>query len=131
MAQLHSRRQKDANFIDSTPIHTTSAVSASFDLEQVTGGLIEGLLVEIVSPADVATTGKICTYTLHDSADNSSFAAVDPKVSTTITAADSVLGAKTVEFPIPPNTRRYIRIAQTGDTLGASLAQSFTVSLLF
>lgn len=128
--QLHSRRQKDANFITTKALHTTAANSASFDLGQVTGGRIEGLLVEVISPADVATTGKICTYTLEDSADDSTFAAVDPKVSTTITAASSALAAKTVEFPLPPNTRRYIRIAQTGDTLG-SVAGTFTISLLF
>jgi hypothetical protein len=129
--RLHSRRQKDAKFITTKAVHTTEAFAASFDLEQVTGGLIEGILVEVASPADVATTGKICTYTLQDSADNTTFAAVDPAVTTTITAASSALAAKTVEFPLPPNTRRYIRIAQTGDTLGASLAGSFTVSLLF
>jgi len=128
--QLHSRRLKDATFITTKALHTTLANSSSFDLEQVTGGLIEGIQVEIISPADVATTGKICTYTLEDSADNSTFAAVDPKVSTTITAASSALAAKTVEFPLPPNTRRYIRIAQTGDTLG-SVAGTYTVSLLF
>lgn len=128
--KIHSRQLKDANFITTKALHTSEAFSASFDLEQTNGGLIEGLLVEVASPADVATTGKICTYTLQDSADNSTFAVVDPKVSTTITAASSALAAKTVEFPLPPNTRRYIRIAQTGDTLG-SVAGSFTVSLLF
>ena len=128
--QLHSRRQKDATFIDSTPIHTTAATSATFDLGQVNGGLIENILVEVVSSASVATTGKICTYTLQDSADGTTFAAVDPAVTTTITAASSALAAKTVEFPLPPNTRRYIRVAQTGDTLG-SVDGTFTVSLLF
>lgn len=130
MAQLHSRTLKDANYITSKALHTTAANSDSFDLEQTTGGLIEGIQVEIVSPASAATTGKICTYTLEDSADNSTFTAVDPKITTTITAASSALAAKTVAFRLPPNTRRYIRIAQTGDTLG-SVAGSFTVSLLF
>ncbi len=124
--RLHSRRQKDATFITSKAIHTTEAFSDSFDIEEMN----EGLLLEVVSPGSPATTGKICTYTLQDSADNVTFAAVDPKVSTTITAASSALAAKTVEFPLPPNTRRYIRVAQTGDTLG-SVAGSFTVSLLF
>lgn len=128
--RLNSRRQKDANFIATKALHTTEALAASFDLGQVNGGLVEGILVEVVSPADVATTGKICTYTLQDSADNVTFAAVDPNVSTSITAASSALAAKTVEFPLPPNTRRYIRVAQTGDTLG-SVAGTFTVSLLF
>ena len=128
--QLHSQRQKDANFITLKQLHTTSANSASFDLGQQAGGLIERLLVEVISPADTATTGTICTYTLQDSADNVTFANIDPSVSTSITAAASALATKTVEFPIPPVTRRYIRVAQTGNTLGA-VTQSFTVSLLF
>lgn len=128
--QSHSRRQKDANFITTKALHTTLANSNSFDLGQVAGGLVEGLQVEIVSPADVATTAKVCTYTLEDSADNVTFAAVDPNVRTQIVAASSALAAKTVEFPLPPNTRRFIRIAQTGDTLGA-VAGTFTISLLF
>lgn len=130
MARLHSRRQKDAQFITSKALHTTEALADGFDLEQVEGGLIEGILVEVVSPASPATTGKICTYTLQDSADGVTYAAVDPNVRTTITAAGSALASKTVEFPLPPNTRRYIRVAQTGDTLG-SVSGSFTVSLLF
>jgi hypothetical protein len=130
MSRTNSRQLKDATFITSKALHTTAANSDSFDLEQTTGGLIEGIQVEVASPASAATTGKICTYTLQDSADNVTFAAVDPAVTTTITAASSALAAKTVEFPLPPNVRRYIRIAQTGDTLG-SVAGSFTVSLLF
>lgn len=128
--QIYSRRQKDAAFITTKALHTTLANSNSFDLGQVAGGLVENIQVEIISPADVATTGTICTYKLQDSADNSTFADVDPSVSTTITAASSALAAKTVEFPLPPVTRRYIRIQQTGNTLGA-VAASFTVSLLF
>jgi hypothetical protein len=128
--QLHSRRQKDANFITTKALHTTLAVTSSFDLGQVAGGLVEGLQLEVVSPADVATTATICTYTLQDSADNVTFADVDPSVSTSITAASSALAAKTVEFPLPVVTRRYIRVKQSGNTLGA-VAGTFTVSLLF
>jgi len=129
--QLHSRRLKDANFVTTKAMHTTLANSTAFDLEQVTGGLIENLLVEVISPAEAsATDTKIATFTLEDSADNASFAAVDPKITTTVTATGAGLAAKTVEFPLPPNTRRYIRVAQTGNTLG-TLSGSFSVSLLF
>jgi hypothetical protein len=110
-------------------MHTTKADGASIDLGQVLGGLIEGCVCELVSSASDATTGKICTYKLEDSADNSTFAAVDPAVTTTITAADSALAAKTVLFRLPPNVKRYIRIAQTGDTLG-TVTGTFTLAVL-
>lgn len=125
-----NRNQQDLRYSNSTALHTTAANSASLDLEQVTGGDIERIVGEVVSPASAATTGKICTYTLQDSADNSAWAAVDPAVTTTITAASSALAAKTVRFRFPPNVRRYVRIAQTGDTLG-SVAGSFTFKVLF
>jgi hypothetical protein len=130
MAFEFNRNIQDASYSNSTALHTTAANSASFDLEQVTGGDIEAVVGEIVSPASAATTGKICTYTLQDSANNSAWAAIDPATTTTITAADSALAAKTVRFRFPPNTRRYVRVAQTGDTLG-SVSGSFTFKLLF
>ena len=125
-----NRNQQDLKYTVATALHTTAANSASLDLEQVTGGDVERIVGEIISPASAATTSKICTYTLQDSADNSSFAAVDPAVTTTITAASSALAAKTVRFRFPPNTRRYVRIAQTGDTLGA-VTGNFTFKVLF
>lgn len=125
-----NRNQQDFLYSNSTALHTTAANSASFDLEQTVGGDIESIAAEIVSPASAATTGKICTYTLQDSADNSAWAAVDPAITTTITAAGSALAAKTVRFRFPPNTRRYVRVAQTGDTLG-SVTGNFTFKLLF
>lgn len=130
MSRIHSRQLKDAEFIASKALHTTAAASNAFDLEQVNGGIIEGLQLEVASPASPATSGKICTYTLQDSADGITFADVDPNVRTTITATGAGLAAKTVEFPIPASTRRFIRVNQTGDTLG-SVAGSFVVALLF
>jgi hypothetical protein len=130
MAYEFNRNLTDSNYTTTKALHTTEALSSSFDLEQATGGDIEAITVQVISPASAATTGKICTYTLEDSADNSTFAAVDPAVTTTITAAASALAAKTVRFRLPPNVRRYVRIAQTGDTLG-SVSGSYTFQLLF
>jgi hypothetical protein len=130
MAFEFSNNLTDANYITTKALHTTEALSDSFDLETIVGGDIQDIVVEIKSPASVATTGKICTYVLQDSADDSAFANIDPLTSTTITAADSALAAKTIRFRMTPNTRRYIRVKQTGDTLG-SVAGSYTFSLLF
>jgi hypothetical protein len=133
MAQLHSRRLKDANFISSAVLAQAGVNSATFDLEQVAGGLIEELLLEVAVPAvpGISDT-KVLTFQLQDSADGSSWAAVDPSISTTTTGASGTgTPAKTVEFPLPPNTRRYIRVAQTATATAGTFTLSFTVALLF
>lgn len=129
MPYENNRNLQDKVLLKTTALHTTAANSASIDLEQTVGGDIENIVIQVISPASPATTAKICTYTLQDSADNSAWAAVDPSTTTTITAASSALAAKTIRFKLPPITRRYIRIAQTGDTLG-SVSGSFTFQVL-
>jgi hypothetical protein len=133
MAQLHSRRIKDAAYITTATLAQAGVNSTAFDLEQVQGGLIEGIQLEVAVPsvAGIADT-KVLTFVLQDSADGSSFAAVDPGVSTTITAASGAgTAAKTVEFPLPPNTRRYVRVAQTATATAGTFTGAFTASLLF
>lgn len=133
MAQLHSRRIKDANYIASSTLAQAGVNSTAFDLEQVNGGLIENLLLEVAVPAVAGITdAKVLTFVLQDSADGTTFAAVDPGVSTTITAAGGVgTAAKTVDFPLPPNTRRYIRVAQTATATAGTFTGAFITSLLF
>ncbi len=133
MAQLHSRRNKDANFIATAVLAQAGVNSTGFDLEQVQGGLIEGIQLEVAVPAVAGISDtKVLTFTLQDSADNSNWAAVDPSVTTTVTGAGGTgTPAKTVEFPLPPNTRRYIRIAQTATATSGTFTGSVTVSLLF
>lgn len=133
MSQLYSRRLKDAAFITTAVLAQAGVNSTGFDLEQVQGGLVEGILLEVAVPAVAGITdAKVLTFTLQDSADNSSWAAVDPGVSTSITAAGGLgTGAKTVEFPLPPNTRRYVRVAQTATATAGTFTGSFTASLLF
>ena len=130
--QLHSRRQKDKNLIVETAIAAAAAsASASIDLEQVQGGLIEGLQLELIHPAFTITSGKLASYVLQDSADNVTFADVDPKVSTATAAITTTSIAKTVEFPIPPVTRRYIRVNQATADMGGAGTAKFTIALLF
>lgn len=122
-------RTKDASLIVSAPLHTTLANSPGIDLGQVQGGLIDNVQLEIISPLSPATTATICTYTLQDSADGTTYTTIDPNCSTSITAASSSLAAKTTEFRLPPVTRRFVRVQQTGNTLGA-VSGSFIVSVL-
>lgn len=60
--QLHSNRQKDKNLIIETVIAAAAAsASASIDLEQVQGGLINGLQLELIHPTFTITSGKLAT----------------------------------------------------------------------
>lgn len=133
MAQLHSRRLKDATFIRTAVLAQAGVNTTAIDLEQVQGGIIEGIQLEVAIPAVAGISDtKVLTFTLQDSADGANWAAVDPSVSTTVTGASSAgTPAKTVEFPLPPNTRRYVRVAQTATATSGAFTGSFTVSLLF
>lgn len=129
--QLHSNRQKDKNLIIETVIAAAAAsASASIDLEQVQGGLINGLQLELIHPTFTITSGKLEDYRLQDSADNVTFTDVDPRVSTATTAVTTTSTAKTVEFPIPPVTRRYIRVNQATADMGGAGTAKFVISLL-
>lgn len=128
---LHSRNLRDASLTVSKVLAAAAAsASPSIDLGQIHGGLIEGFVLELVSPAHTVTSGKACVYTLQDSADNSTFADVDPVCMTTATASGTALAAKTVEMRLPPVTRRYVRINQATADLGGDASKSFVVSLL-
>lgn len=129
--QLHSNRQKDKNLIIETVIAAAAAsASASIDLEQVQGGLINGLQLELIHLTFTITSGKLADYRLQDSADNVTFTDVDPRVSTATTAVTTTSTAKTVEFPIPPVTRRYIRVNQATADMGGAGTAKFVISLL-
>ena len=133
MAQLHSRRQKDANFINGTAISATSANSASFDLGQLQGGTLEEVQLEVSIPAVAGITdAKVLTFTLQDSADNVNFTAVDPAVSTTVTGVSGQgTPAKVVEMRLPVATRRYVRIAQVASATPGTVSGSWGTALLF
>lgn len=129
-----SRNQKDANYIDSTANASGGSTSATFDLEQATGGDIESIAVELALPAEAGLSDtKVLTYVLQDSADGSSWATVDPcgSITTQTGAGGAGVSAKTVRFRLPVNTRRYIRVSQTVTATPGTLAGSYTVSLLF
>lgn len=130
-----NRNQQDQNYTSTVTLLAGGANTASFDLEQAVGGDIERVVFELAGPALTTaqlTDGKIVTYTLQDSADGSSFAAVDPAITTTQTGAGGAgAAAKTVRFRVPANTRRYVRIAQTATATPGTLTAAMVAKLLF
>lgn len=133
MAYEFNRNLQDLNYTSTVAIAQAGANTASFDLEQITGGDIEEVVFELAAPtaAGISDT-KVVTYTLQDSADGSSFAAVDPGISTTQTASGGAgITAKTVRFRLPANTRRYVRIAQTMTATAGTVTGSMVAKLLF
>jgi len=135
MSFEYNRNQQDDNYISTVTLLAAGANTASFDLEQATGGDIEAVVFQLAAPAlataELSDT-KVVTYKLEDSADNSSWASVDPLIQTTQTGAGGAgAAAKTIRFRLPANTRRYVRIAQTASATPGTLAQAMVAKLLF
>ncbi|MGC4017494.1 MAG: hypothetical protein QM755_23715 [Luteolibacter sp.] len=133
MSYEFSRNQRDAAFSTTKANAAAGANSTAFDLEQLTGGDIENVVVELVLPAEAGLSdSKALTYTFKDSADNSSFAAVEPAVAYSYTGTGGTgFPAKTLRFRLPVGCRRYIRVEQTATSTPGTLAASFAVNLLF
>ena len=135
MAFEFNRNLQDKNYTSSVTLLAAGANTASFDLEQLVGGDIEKVVFELAAPAlttaQLADT-KVVTYALQDSADGTTWLAVDPAISTTQTGAgDAGAAAKTVRFGLPANTRRYVRIAQTASASPGTLTANMVAKLLF
>jgi hypothetical protein len=128
-----NRNIQDKNYTSTVAIAQAGANTAAFDLEQAVGGDIERVVFSLSAPtaAGISDT-KVVTYALQDSADGSSWAAVDPAISTTQTGASSAgIVAKEVRFRVPANTRRYVRIAQTMTATAGTVTGSMVAKLLF
>ena len=128
-----NRNIQDKNYTSTVAIAQAGANTASFDLEQAVGGDIEKVVFSLAAPAAAGITdAKVVTYALQDSADGVSFAAVDPAISTTQTAAGGAgITAKEIRFRLPANTRRYVRIAQTMTSSAGTVTGSMVAKLLF
>lgn len=110
--------------------HNTDAI----DLEQTVGGQIEAIAFEVEVPALPALVeAKTVTLKVFDSADNSSFAAIDPLISTTIVGGvGNGAAAKSVRFRLPPTARRYVAINIAVETGGGNnTGVSLTFRALF
>lgn len=133
MSFIYNRNLQDSNFISTVAIAQGGANTATFDLEQIVGGDIEKVVFELAAPtASGISDTKVVTYALQDSADGTTFAAVDPATSTTQTASGGAgIVAKTIRFRLPPNTRQYVRIAQTITATAGTVTGSMVAKLLF
>ena len=135
MSTNYNRNLQDKNYVSTVTLLAAGANTAAFDLEQIEGGDIEAVVFELAAPALTTaqlTDAKVVTYTLQDSADNSSWAAVDPLITTTQTGAGGAgAAAKTIRFRVPTNTRRYVRIAQTATATPGTLTAAMVAKLLF
>jgi len=131
MAYEFNRNIQDSAYTSTVAIASAGANTVAFDLEQVIGGDVEKVVFELTCPLAASITAGTYTYKLSDSADNSSFTAVDPLVSTTQVYASGGLAAKTVRFRLPANTRRYVRIEQTSASSAGTVSGSMVAKLLF
>lgn len=128
-----NRNQQDYNYVSTVAIAQAGANSATFDLEQVVGGDVSNIVLELAAPAAaLITDAKVVTYTLKDSADGSTFAVLDPSIATTQTAAGGAgIAAKTIRVKLPPICRRYVRIEQTMTATAGTVSGSMVTKLLF
>lgn len=136
MANEHVRNQRDADFevVKALPAAAANHNTDSLDIGQAVGGIPENIAFEIEIPALPALENdKSLTVKVHDSADNSSFAAIDPLIQTTVTGAGGTgSAAKTVRFRLPPTARRYIALNLAVESAGGdNTAKSVTFRALF
>ena len=128
----YARNLRDAAFTKTKALPAAAtAYTDSLDLGQDKVQSLEQVELEIAVPALVEA--KTVTVSVQDSADDSTFAAVDPAITTVITGGTGGgAAAKTVRFRLPSQTRRYVRLSLVvltggGDNTGVSA----TLSALF
>lgn len=115
------------------PAANATSRSPSIDLGQRIGGEIESIDFELVIPACPAlAASKNATFSLHDSEDDSTFAAVNPSITTSVVGVSTDgSAAKTIRFRLNPSTRRYIAIsASVDDDGGDNTGVSYSLNLL-
>lgn len=136
-APNYSRNLRDGDFevTKALPAAAASNTSDALDLGQDKVQSLEAIEFELAVPATPALVDtKLITFTIEDSADGESFAAVDPLISTTVVGVATSQGgaAKTVRFRLPSQTRRYVRAKAAVETGGGSnIAVSYTLAALF
>jgi len=127
------------------PAQNTTAQSASIDLEQTPADSVNEVIDVIIRlPATPnLANGQTITFSIQDSADNSSFATVAGTGSFVVTGAGGNGGPAfpvaaipnspgMPHFKLPPQTRRYIRAqVVTSATAGDNTAVFYTFQLGF
>lgn len=134
MANEFGRNLQDAtlNRTKALPAATATNLTDVIDLGN-TGYKSENIEVEINVPAIAAhTTVNNTTLTLHDSADDSTYAEVVPLHQVKIPGV-AVTGSVAIvaRLRLPPNVRRYIKFSQTAGATDDLTGSSITYSLRF
>ncbi len=131
-----ARNLRDAAFTvtKAMPAAAATNYSDALDLGQERVQSLESVEFEISLPATPSLVdAKTILFAVQDSADNVTFAAVDPAITTGVLGAGGAgAAAKAVRFRLPSTTRRYVRISQTVLAAGGdNTAISSTFSALF
>lgn len=116
------------------PTQTNTVNSASIDLGVAANALTGTHSDLLINAPDGAAlnTGQTLTFTIQDSADNSSFAAVAALPTYVVTGASNVVPTGSNRtFRLPPSIRRYVRVSCAASaTAGTSASASFTAAVL-
>lgn len=116
------------------PTQTNTANSASVDLGPVNPALAGTHSDFLITAPDGAAlnTGQTLTFTIQDSADNSSFAAVAALPTYVVTGVSNLIPVGSNRtFRLPPGIRRYVRVSCAASaTAGTSASASFTFQIL-
>jgi hypothetical protein len=117
------------------PAAAATNTSDSIDLLDSAPGIkLRNAKIEVALPATPALVdAKTIALAIHDSADNSSFAAIPTLASVVATGAGGAgAAAITREFKLPESVRRYIRLSQTVESGGGSnIAVSSSLSVIY
>ena len=129
----YSRADASLTITNALPAqNTTAASTGSIDLGVVLpalAGTDSDLVLTI--PATTTATGQTFTFTVQDSADNSSFATLAALAARVITGASNATAATTFIWRLPPNVRRYVNVTVTASaTTGNQTAVSYTLQVL-
>ncbi len=115
------------------PTQNATVNSSSIDLGSPANlNALVGSQSEVVLevPATTTATGQTQTFTVQDSADNTSFAAVPALGTLVLTGAANVTAAAVRRWSLPSTVRRYVRVSITssataGDQSGVT--STFTI----
>lgn len=120
---------------------STTVNGTMIDLGSVPNDVLaENLEVHLSFPAlstTIAPDTRTFIFSIEDSADNSTYAALDPVASKTYTGAGSagisaVAATAPFQFKLPPNVKRYIRVkCVSGASTTDASALSYTVRLAY
>lgn len=113
------------------PAQNTTVTSSSIELG---AGLPEPIQAQVIIPATpVLADGQTITVTLHDSADDSSFAAIPELATLVVTGAGGAgAAAATRTVYLPPSVRKFVRLSIAASaTAGANTGVSAILQLRF